>query len=91
MSEEPDRPLASQVRRPYRTVFRSIFIASISLLPQIADAADIDHIPAVAVVLGVTAAVTRVLALPRVEAWLEQFVPWLAADPYEGHHRKDHE
>lgn len=82
----------TQVRRPWRSTVRSVFIGTVSLLPllpQIADAADIDEIPAVAAVLAVTAAVSRVLTLPAVEDWLQKHVPWLAADPYEGQHRKE--
>ncbi|WP_156801756.1 hypothetical protein [Corynebacterium mastitidis] len=82
----------TQVRRPWRSTVRSVFIGAVSLLPllpQIADAANIDEIPAVAAVLAVTAAVSRVLTLPAVEDWLQTHLPWLAADPYQGHHRKE--
>lgn len=36
---------------------------------------------AAAIFLAVCAAITRVLNLPVVEAWLQRFVPWLAAAP----------
>jgi len=36
---------------------------------------------AAAVFLGVCAAITRVMNLPVVEAWLQRFLPWLAAAP----------
>lgn len=89
----PDtRTPPTQVRRPWRTTLRTTLttaVALIPILPQIASAADIDEIPAVAAVLAVAAAVGRVLALESVEKWLDKYAPWLAAEPYEGQHRKD--
>jgi len=35
----------------------------------------------IGVVIGVSAAVTRVMALPGVNAWIARFVPWLAPEP----------
>lgn len=85
--------LPSQVRYPWRSALRSAItglIALIPLLPQIADAANIDEIPAVASFLAVSVAVSRVLALPGVDKWLDTFVPWLSAEGYTGKHR-DHD
>lgn len=82
----------TQVRKPWRATFRTTltaFIALIPLIPQIAEAAHIDEIPAVASVVGLAAAISRVLTLNGVEAWLDKYIPILAAEPYEGKHRKD--
>lgn len=70
------------------------------LLPDIARASRIDTIPAVMAVLAVTAAITRIAAIPEVDAWLDKYLPWLSADPsddskegdiddYQGRHRAD--
>lgn len=82
----------TQVRKPWRATFRTTltaFVALIPLIPQIAEAAHIDEIPAVASVVGLAAAISRVLTLNGVEAWLDKYIPILAAEPYEGKHRKD--
>ncbi|NLU77792.1 hypothetical protein HCA58_05150 [Micromonospora sp. HNM0581] len=74
----------TQTRHPWRATVRTIFavtVALLSLLPTIAVAGGVDDVPAVAQVLGVAAAVTRVLALPGVEAFLQRFLPWLASAP----------
>lgn len=77
----------TQVRRPWRSTFRTTFqalVALATLVPFIAagwydGAADY---PAVVVqVLGFAAAISRVMALPGVEKFLRDFLPWLAAAP----------
>jgi hypothetical protein len=56
-----------------------------SLAPVVAATAGVDEVPAVAqvlvLVLVVTGAATRVLALPAVDRWLRRYLPWLAAAP----------
>lgn len=77
----------TQSRHPWRATVRTIFAAAVALLtllPVIAATAGIDTIPAVAQVLLVAGAVTRVLALPGVEKFLELYFPILAASPVEG-------
>lgn len=59
------------------------------MLPTIAETANVDELPVVVAVLGVTGAITRILAAPGIEAWLTRFFPWLAADPDHGRHHKD--
>ncbi|MDG4796960.1 hypothetical protein [Micromonospora sp. WMMD1082] len=74
----------TQTRHPWRATLRTIFAAVIgllSLLPTIALAAGVDDVPLIAQALGVAAAVTRVLAIPGVDAWLREYVPWLASAP----------
>ena len=75
----------TQVRRPWRATLRTAFAALVALAamaPVLVDAAGLDpaRLPWLAGVLAVCAAVTRVLALPGVEAWLRRFAPWLSAD-----------
>jgi hypothetical protein len=77
----------TQSRHPWRATVRTIFAAAVALLtllPVIAMTAGIDTVPAVAQVLLVAGAVTRILALPGVEKWMELYIPWLAASPVEG-------
>ena len=74
-------------------------VGILPLLPEISRAAGIDTIPIVMSLLTVTAAITRVLAIPEVDAWVDRYIPWLSADPindmeddgYTGKHRaRDH-
>lgn len=81
---------ASQINYPSRAVIRTIFQALVGLcaLAPVVYTAASQHDPAVATgaaagVLAVTGAVTRIMALPGVDAWLRVYVPWLAAAPAE--------
>lgn len=56
-------------------------IALLPLLPEIAHAANIHTVPAIASLLTITAAVQRVLTLPSVAAWLDHYLPALAPAP----------
>jgi hypothetical protein len=73
------------VKRPWRATLRSVFQALVGFAAMwgvIVEAIGLD--PSwqwVATSLAVTGAVTRVMALPGVEKWLERFLPFLAADP----------
>ncbi|MFI6759352.1 hypothetical protein ACIBF5_09450 [Micromonospora sp. NPDC050417] len=78
--------LTTQTRHPWRATARTIaagVIGAVSLVPTIAMTAGVDAVPAVAQVVLVAGAITRVLALPAVDAWLRRFVPWLGAAPAE--------
>jgi hypothetical protein len=78
----------TQVRRPWRAVARTVFQALVALaamLPVIYQAATADD-PAKATgaaggVLVIAAGLTRVMALPGVNAWLAKWAPFLAAEP----------
>ena len=77
----------TQSRHPWRATVRTIFaagVALLTLLPVSAATAGSAPVPASAQVLLVAGAVTRVLALPGVEKFLELYIPWLAASPVEG-------
>lgn len=86
---EPVPP--TQVRRPWRTTVRTVFqlvLALATLLPFLVTGVygNDDDIPAVVIqLLAVGAAITRVMALPQVEQFLKQFLPFLAAQPEETH------
>jgi hypothetical protein len=76
----------TQSRHPWRATIRTVFAAAVALLtllPVIAATAGVDTVPAIAQVLVVAGAVTRVLALPDVERFMELYIPWLAASPVE--------
>lgn len=82
------RAILAPARRTIRTVV-AVLIALAGLAPLIyREAAQAD--PAAATgwlggVLAAAAAITRVMALPAVDAFLARFVPWLAASPRDGY------
>jgi hypothetical protein len=74
----------TQSRHPWRATARTVLAAGaglLSLLPLIAVTADVDTVPAVAQVLTVAGAITRVLAIPGVDGWLRRWAPILATTP----------
>lgn len=79
------RPVPTQVRRPWRATLRTAvaaFVALCAMLPLLVDTVGLDEtLPPVAGALTITAAITRVMALPATEAFLQRFVPFLAAVP----------
>lgn len=79
----------TQTRRPWRTTARTVFQGAVGLaamLPLLVNASGLDETAApVAGALAISGAVTRVMALPAVESWLERFVPFLAAKPHGDH------
>lgn len=77
-------PVPTQTRHPWRATVRTIVAAGLgllSLLPTIALTTHLDTAPAVAQVLAIAGAITRVLALPGVDQWLRDYLPGLAAEP----------
>ncbi|MCW6008514.1 hypothetical protein K1W54_28815 [Micromonospora sp. CPCC 205371] len=84
VSSSTPSPVSTQSRHPWRATARTVFAAvvgAISLVPTIAVTAGVDTVPAVAQVVTVSAAVTRVLAIPAVDQWLRTYAPWLASAP----------
>ena len=73
---------SSQERAPWRATARTLFAALIGLASMwalVVEALGLDQgIPWVAASLAVTGAVTRLMALPAVNNWLRQYIPWLA-------------
>lgn len=79
-------PETTQVRAPWRAAVRTLFQGLVSfaaLAPVAAAAWSNDHpedLPAwIAGGLAISAGVTRVMALPGVEAFLRKYLPLLAA------------
>lgn len=78
---------STQTRHPWRATVRTVLAALVGaaiILPEVVEVAGIGHIGWVAGAVAACGAVTRVLALPSVDAWLRRWVPWLAAEPPEG-------
>ncbi len=76
---------ATQTEHPWRATVRTVFaflVGFLPLLPVIVSSSGIpESTPGIAGALAISAAVTRVLALPAVNDFLHTWVPWLAADP----------
>lgn len=82
--------MSSQTQHPWRTTVRTVVQAVVGLCtasPLVYQAATQESpllaTGAAGTVLGVTGAVTRIMALPAVDRWLHAFVPWLASDLLE--------
>lgn len=75
----------TQTRHPWRATARTVFAGIVGFAAMwglIVAALGVDpEIEWVAASLGATGAITRVMALPAVEAFLSRYFPWLAADP----------
>lgn len=86
----------TQVKRPWRAVARTLFQAVVMLAviaPAIYTAAT-KRDPAAATGFAATGlmiagAITRVMALPGVEAFLRRFLPFLAASPAPDEHPQE--
>lgn len=82
----------AQRRFPGRATLRTLFaalVALIPLLPEIIRASGWQSIPWIAAIAGVAATITRIMAMPAVDRWLDTYLPWLASEPYTGRHRKE--
>lgn len=74
----------TQTRYPWRATARTIaaaLVAALVIAPQIIVEAGLSDTAYGAQALAVIGAVTRILAIPGVDAWLRRYVPWLAAEP----------
>lgn len=74
----------TQLRRPWRSTARTAFQALVALavlFPILVQSSGLDPntLPWLAVPLAVAAAIARLMALPQVEAFLQQFAPFLSA------------
>lgn len=75
---------STQVRYPWRAAVRTSLAAGVAALiafPDIARVLSIEHLPGVGLVMAISLGLTRVFALPNVDAWLRRFAPWLASRP----------
>ena len=79
----PEHVAPTQVRFPWRTTIRSGFQFVVGLAPMVPLIVHASGIPEGTVGVGgaiaISAGVTRVMALPQVDLFLQRFVPWLAA------------
>lgn len=86
----PAEPQPTQVEHPFRTTLRTVFQGAVAFAAMWGLIVEAAGLPAdwrwVSVSLVVTGAITRVMAVPQVEAWLARFIPWLAADPASRRH-----
>lgn len=89
MSSIPEHLQATQSKHPWQAVLRTLFAAVVGLAAMAAPVYEaITQGSAAAatgwaaVALAICGAVTRVLALPGVDAWLAEYLPWLST----GHH-----
>ena len=82
----------TQTVYPWRATLRTMIAAAIAFIPigtALITASDLDSVPLIAGFLGLGAAITRVMAMPETEAFLQRYAPWLAASEYQAQHRKD--
>ncbi|WP_280451534.1 hypothetical protein [Nocardia cyriacigeorgica] len=77
----PDAP--TQVKFPWRAAARTVFqlgIGAAAAMPQLVESSGLpDTAWGIGTALGVSAAVTRVMAIPGVDALIRRRVPWLSA------------
>lgn len=74
----------TQVKHPNRATFRTIvqgLVALAAILPLIFATAGVPPVGIAAILVGVAGAITRVMAIPAVENFLENYLPALAAKP----------
>lgn len=78
----------TQTRYPWRASVRTAFaviVALAAMLPLLVDASGLDEtLGPVGGTLAIATAITRIMALPAVNAFLAAFLPWLAAAPTTG-------
>jgi hypothetical protein len=82
--QEPVPP-STQECHPLRATFRTAFqvvVGLASAVPYIFAEADIPATGVGAQVVAVSMAITRIMAIPQVNALLRQHLPWLATDDH---------
>lgn len=75
--------LPTQSQHPWRATLRTVVAALVAILPAlptILSELGLGGLPWVAVFLAAIGAVTRVLAMPSVIAWVREYAKWLAPD-----------
>ncbi|MFD6517293.1 hypothetical protein [Rhodococcus sp. NPDC060176] len=74
----------TQVAYPWRATVRTGFqvgVALLTLIPVVLVTSGLSLTVVGGQVIAVTTAVAKVMALPQVNAFIDRFVPWLAAEP----------
>lgn len=87
MTTPTPSPVPTQVKKPWRATLRTAFAALVavaSMAPLVYSAAfqnDPEKATGwAALALAIASGITRVLAVPAVEAFLQTYLPFLAAD-----------
>jgi len=78
------QPTPTQVQHPWRATLRTVLaglIGLLPLLPILVETLGVATVPWVAGTLAVVGAVTRALAMPAVQVWIAEYLPWLSATP----------
>ncbi len=75
----------TQVQYPWRSTVRTVFQVALGIAAMwalIIEAAGVDETAPILLSIGAFAAgANRVMALPAVNAFIDRFIPWLAAEP----------
>ena len=83
----PEHAAPTQIRYPSRATIRTAFqivVALAAMFPLLVNASGLDATAGwLVLAAGIAAGITRIMALPVVEAFLQRYVPWLAARPAE--------
>lgn len=82
-------PKPTQVRRPWRATVRTIFQATIALAAMwglVVEALGLPDWAWVGASIAVAGGITRMMALPAVEVFLRNFLPFLSAVPKQDAH-----
>lgn len=88
LRESSERP--TQTIHPWRATLRSLIAFAIGFIPigtALVIAMGWDATPFFAGFLALGAAITRVMAMPVTESFLNRHAPWLSASQYHGQHR----
>lgn len=84
-SEPPAAVAPSQVRHPWRAVERTVLqliVGGAAGLPIIISASGVPQTAAgIGTALAISAVITRLMAMPAVDAALQVWAPWLATEP----------
>lgn len=83
MSNQTETTNATQIQHPWRATIRTLFagiIAFAAMYPAIITAAGLPETAWVSASIALSAGITRVMALPAVNAFIAQFLPWLAPE-----------
>lgn len=90
LRDSPAEP--TQTIHPWRSVLRSSVAFAIGFIPigtALVIALGWDSMPFFASFLAFGAAITRVMAMPVTETFLNRHMPWLSASAYAGRHRAE--
>lgn len=72
----------TQIEHPWQAVVRTVFAAFVALcaMAPLLIATDVPEGGVFALGLSVAGTVTRIMAIPAVNDWLDLYLPWLSAE-----------